>query len=258
MKILLGSLALGLSFAACDPDSEASTEKSTPSRQSDNKTKPNASLSSHINAMKQDPKNFNIKVGKLHLTAAIDGEGNVRILDYPPEWHAKATLVRVFGQAEAPFSQEYCQTIRGSAESGFGRESVRSAYHSELIFEVAPFLSEDFVGEVEKAAKAAGFDLPIIIRNPVDIAMGIFEMSLSENAISHIIGSVERLEDRLNLSYRGVIKNLSEQEVTITAADIICDLISGAARFSMTYQTEGEGQVIKVIYDPMEVKIRPR
>ena len=48
---------------------------------------------------------------------------------------------------------------------------------------------------------------------------------------------------------------LFEQQVSVYSADIICDLISGAATMSMIYSIQGQDQVIKVVYEPMKVKL---
>jgi hypothetical protein len=258
MKILLVNLAILMGFAGCDSYSpEAGSQEHTPPRPTEI-TKQTLPLINRPQAPEQEPKKFEINFGKLHLTATVDEKGNVSILDYPTEWHTKARVVRYIDPTEkAPFSNKYCEGIRALAEIG-GTDIVRGGYFSELIFEVAPFLSENFVAEVEKAAKAAGFDMPIFIINPVDIYSGVFEMTLGKKAISPISGHLDLLQDGINLSYRGIVKNSFEQELIIRSADIICDLVSGEARFSMTYKTEREGRVVKVIYDPMEVKLKPR
>lgn len=132
-------------------------------------------------------------------------------------------------------------------------------YHSELIFEKPAFLSNELMEPVRDAAKAAGIPnyYGLYLTNPVDTIHGEIEVTFSDQAISHHIGSYQVLFDQINLSRNGIMTGPFEQMVIVTAGDIICDLISGDAKMAMIYRVPNEDRVIKVHYSPLEVKLDP-
>ncbi len=190
----------------------------------------------------------------------IDEIGNLTVLNYPSSWQGKARIVRFGGSnAKKPFSDEFCQIVRGSASSGYGKILVRGAYHSELIFELLPFLSLDFMSAVREAARVAGIPnhySPLI--KPVEADRGELEVTFTDNAISHYIGRYQELFNQINLSRAGTSKGSSEHMVIVTSGDIICDLISGDATMTMIYPIRNDDRVIRVTYGPLEVKLNPR
>lgn len=77
--------------------------------------------------------------------------------------------------------------------------------------------------------------------------------------MSRHIGDFEELLGQLNLSQKGLVKGPYEQKIIVTSGDIICDLISGDARMSMTYpidnRSDNQQHMTKVVYQPLEVKL---
>jgi hypothetical protein len=200
---------------------------------------------------------FNIDLGDINLTASVDKMGNVIISNYPVEWLGKVTLDRFDGQigVEAPFSPTHCDNIRDMASNKPIGALVRSGYHSLITFEVPPFMSYDLMEAITNSAQAAGANFTsFYLNNPIDKIHSKLELSLNDNAISNLIGNIAALKEQLHLGQKGMLKGPFKQQVLVYSADIICDLISGAATISMIYPIKGQNQVIKVIYEPMKVK----
>ena len=201
-----------------------------------------------------------IEFGGMKLLATVDGIGSVTILNYPDVWEAKVALMRFDGQTagEPPFSPSHCERIRSIASIGYSGSFVRNGFHSIISFEVPAFLSSDLMQAVADAAQSAGLNFSALyLTNPVDKIYNFLDLSLSDGAISNLLGHIEALREQLHLGQKGMEKGSFEKSVTVYSADVICDLISGAAKITMTYPIKGEDRFIKVVYKPMEVRLKP-
>lgn len=201
---------------------------------------------------------FVVNFGGLALNAKIDREGNgITITNYPSEWRGKISLVRFDGQnhEEEPFSKSHCEMIRKSALNLHGQFVIRRAYRSLLVFDIPPFLSLEFMSHVLNSSQSAGNRLSYLtIENEVDRFSAYPELVLNENSIARSI-SESTILDHFNLEKKATDKGSLQRKLIINAADIICDLISGDATFSMVYPISGEDRFIKLIYDPLEIKL---
>lgn len=200
-----------------------------------------------------------VEVAGMKFMVTIDDIGNLTILDYPASWHGAAKLVRFDGfNSLDPFSSELCKMVRGSAASGYGNMSVRSGFHSDLVFDTPPFLSEEFMPAIRDAAKAAGLVYhALYATNPIDTFNAKVEVTFTDKAISHFIGRYQELYNQINLGKRGSSHPLSGQKIIVTSGDIICDLISGDATMTMIYPIKNEDRVIRVSYSALTIKLDP-
>jgi hypothetical protein len=201
---------------------------------------------------------FDMDFGDNKLAAIVDEAGNVTISNYPAKWQGEVTLTRFDGQVgiKAPFSPAHCQNIRNMASHEQMSALVRSGYHSLISFEVPIFLSYDLLEIITKSAQAAGVNLTsFYLNNPVDKIRSKIELTLNDNAISNLIGNVETLKEQLHLGQKGMLNGPFEHQIFVYSADIICDLISGAATMGMIYSIQGESRVIKIMYEPMKVEL---
>lgn len=200
-----------------------------------------------------------VEVAGMKFTVTIDDIGNLTILDYPSSWHGSAKLVRFYGIAShEPLSDDHCQRIRLQAASGIGGFLVRGPYHSDLVFDTPPFLSEQFMPAIRDAAKAAGLVYhTLYATNPIDTFNAKVEVTFTDKAISHFIGRYQELYNQINLGKRGSSHPLSGQKIIVTSGDIICDLISGDATMTMVYPIKNEDRVIRVSYSALTIKLDP-
>jgi hypothetical protein len=213
-----------------------------------------AKLNSSPN-MQSTPLEFGF--GGIRFSIAIDDYGNVTVLNYPEEYEARVFLIRFDGQTgeEVPFSSGHCDKIKNIASQGYGGALIRNGYHTLLSFEMPAFLSDGLIRAVIEASKRQGLAFSsLYINNPPDKIRSSIKLSLDEKAISKQLGNIEALREQLHLGQRGMEKTPFAKEVNVYSADIICDLISGAAKITMSYPINGENRTLKVIYKPIEVK----
>lgn len=256
MKNLL-SLAMLLTILGCGPSS----------------SKPKSNLSLHVEDDASSPTKtssedaskdtrrsvLEIAFGGTKLLVAINAIGDVTILNYPNDWEGNAKLLRYEGQMpeEGAFSSNHCARIRNIASNPYSKSLVRNSFQSLISFEIPAFLSSHLLAKIRDTATAAGISFPAFhLKNPLD-GIGKLELTLSNKAISNLLGNIGVLKEQLHLDQKGIETNGLEKEVTIYSGDIICDLISGDAEMSMTYPIKGEKRVLKVIYKPLKISLSP-
>lgn len=201
-----------------------------------------------------------IEFGGMKLSATIDEIGTVTILNYPDHWEGEAALIRFDGTTtgEEPFSPRHCEHIRHTASVTHSGSFVRNGFHSLVSFEIPAFLSSEFMTVVREAAEAAGLNFSALyLKNPVDKINNHLDLTLSDTAISGLLGNIGALKEQVHLGRKGMEKGPLEKEVILYSADLICDLISGDAKITMTYPISGENRAIKVTYKMMENKLKP-
>ncbi|HXW52971.1 MAG TPA: hypothetical protein VEL47_02570 [Myxococcota bacterium] len=204
---------------------------------------------------------FEIRIGNSKLHATIEGEHAVIINDYPAEWRGHMALVRFDGQIEvpSPFSPEHCDTINTIADGGIGIGGllIRREYRSILILDIPIYLSDEFPSALHNSAQAAGILLTYLpIKNPVDELNADIKLEFATDAISLKLGNLAMLKQQFDVvRYGGMSFGALQKKLLVTSADIICDLISGAAKLTMAYPIVGENRVVKVVYDPLVVRL---
>lgn len=197
-------------------------------------------------------KTFQVQRRESTLTAAMDAVGDTKILDYPTEWRGQAKLIRYDGGAASPFSEEHCEEIRKLAEGG-GGILIRNSHHSLAEFSMPFFLTCEFGSTVAEAAEAAGLPTNLYVTNPPQVAAnGTLELRFKDDAISPKSGSVEYLFEQLHFRYKGIDEG-DRRILTVFSGDILCDLAEGDVEMIMTYPIQDEEQVIKIIYDHLQV-----
>lgn len=202
-------------------------------------------------------KSFEVSLGNVKLQAIADTDGNVTIIDYPMEWRGQMVLVQFDGKVGtySPFSEQHCQEIKGLALNGF-RELVRNGYHSLLIFDLPVFLSHEFITAIYQSARNAGIESSFYtVKNSVNGMNSHVDLMLSNTSTSLAIGHLSVLNEQLHLGQKGVEEDPLKLQVTVYSGDIICDLISGAAKLTMNYPISHEDRAIKVVYEPLKVKL---
>lgn len=206
----------------------------------------------------QAPKIFTIEQDGISLRALVDSNGKVTIIDYPMEWRGRAILREYGGQdTTAPFSNEQCKLIESLAKHG-AKDLVRTAYFSQVGFEMPFFLTSEFLPAVIKSANAAGFSsLSIEITNPPIISFaGGVEFNFKDDATTKLLGHESEIEEQLDLTRNGVEDEYGTKSVIVFSGDIICDLVQSKAEMIVTYPIKGEDRVVKTIYKVLEIAVK--
>jgi hypothetical protein len=245
-----------LIFSCCSPHT-IDIENSVPSLELAKEFK---ATKTELISVKREPGliAFKIEGGGHSLSATVDKSGLVTILDYPSEWRGNLSLLRGDdNNIPSAFSLMECEKIRKEAQSYFLPEIIRFHYRSRIRFEVPLFLSYGFLGIIRETLEKMGHHFPLLIlKNPADTIFCESSLKLSDNAITKILGEPWMLEEELNLCRRGLLPSLYERDLIINSGDVLCDLIHGDAELVMTHKIKGEDRAIKIVYGPMEVKIK--
>ena len=204
---------------------------------------------------------FIISADETQLLGLAERSGGITILNYPFEWHGHISVIRYHGIAPddgQPFSADFCKKMRILAKYDSGVVLLRSAYATDLSFDLPMFISSSFPVIARKAAESAGLNLPDPSINNGFVEMaGKIELSFSEKAITPSVGDLENLKQQLNfgsMAYEDT--DPKKRTIGISAGDLLCDLISGDATVTMHYPVRGENRSVKLFYGRPKIKLR--
>lgn len=191
------------------------------------------------------------------LSARLDAEGVVTILNYPQEWTGRIILSRFDGQnsSHALFSPEFCREISKLADYGH-QALVRTGYQSVVLLELPNFLSSDFLSILRQQASKYGIKMPLnSLANPIERSSAHIDLVLDDEAISKKTGKIPELIEQFNLAHRGSEFAGKYHKLLVISGDILCDFAAGHAKLEISFPALAQGQNIKLVYTTFKIAL---